>query len=227
MGGIVYRSRYRQGSYRGRSRRSNLSRSMSAVGVVPSGSYVPKCTFVKLLFVNDWVDTGNVSTTYNYYLSGNSIWVPDLSGSGLPPAGYNQWASFYSSYKVIASRIRVDATDSVSAASMVILPSTQQTPGTSTRLECAPYAKIRVVGVEQGKHETCRLMHYATTDRMYAGSLRGDSTLCSAFAASPLSEWRWILQFCSSQSGQNVRLKFKVSVEYTCMFFDPKNLAMS
>lgn len=222
--------RYRRSSNYNSGYRRRYS-TFSRKAVVPSGSYVPKSTHIKLEYQGEWVSTGNTATTYTTLFRANSLFDPDYSFGGQQPMGFDEWSAFYSTYKVIASKITIEAVNNIGSTiptcSMVVYPSNSATTGTSTRMEATPGAKIRIVGMGSGKHESVSLVHYATTDRVFAGAIRDTSTLCAATGADPSKVWWWILQFCSSQSGQNVQLRYKANIQYTVIFSDPKNLAMS
>jgi hypothetical protein len=61
---------------------------------------VPPETFVQLKYVDQFVLNPASGTTDNYVFRANSLFDPNYTGAGHQPYGYDQWATFYSSWCV-------------------------------------------------------------------------------------------------------------------------------
>lgn len=201
-------------------------------GVVPSGSYAPKRLYMKFKYTSDWVTFDGTAVTEQRYISGNSLFSPDPGWSADHPPGFYQWGDLYATYKVISSKIIIWAhngeVDPTPVCSVVVYPSTTSGGiGTTSRPEATPGSKMKVVGKGFSKNECITLTHYASTDSVLGSALRDTSDLSASWGSNPNMEWIWIVNFCSSHSAQNLVVSNKIQVIYSCIIYDPKNIAVS
>jgi hypothetical protein len=61
---------------------------------------MPDSLFVKLKYVDQFVLNPTSASTDNYVFRANSLFDPNYTGTGHQPYGYDQWATFYSSWVV-------------------------------------------------------------------------------------------------------------------------------
>lgn len=86
---------------------------------LPVGGF-PKSKTVKLKYVDViTMDPGAAVPVYYYYRA-NSLFDPDLTGTGHQPRGFDQWAAVYDHYTVMSSTIRVQAVPKQTVGSTII-----------------------------------------------------------------------------------------------------------
>lgn len=166
----------------------------------PTG--IPDRLYVKLVYREQlsWsTASGNLSD--NVY-RGNSIFDPDLTGTGGQPMGFDQWAAFYFSYTVLGSKIEVSSqVNSGNAATqrMGITPSNLSNAMTGHEAaEEAPYTKARRLIMGSGGTGNAAgggdLTSYMSTAKM-VGVLRPAVQIEDAFGAlvtaNPTNTWFW------------------------------------
>jgi len=71
----------------------------------------PKTTSVTLKYCDGFIMNPSAITVDHYYFRANSIFDPDLSGTGHQPLGRDQWALFYNHYIVSKARMKLTITN--------------------------------------------------------------------------------------------------------------------
>lgn len=72
----------------------------------------PATKVVNMRYVAQVSLTSDTGTMGRYVFRANSCYDPDYTGTGSQPRGFDQWGSFYQSYTVIGSKIRMYCNDS-------------------------------------------------------------------------------------------------------------------
>lgn len=81
-------------------RKRNAQKSSHFGNVHSLAMVVPPETFVELKYVDQFILNPTSSSTDNYVFRANSLFDPNYTGAGHQPYGYDQWATFYSSWVV-------------------------------------------------------------------------------------------------------------------------------
>ena len=89
-----------------RSRRTaRRQQPMLALGRSP----IPDKSLVKLRYCQRCAINPAAGVTNSYLFRANSLFDPDLTGTGHQPLGFDEWAKFYRRYCVLGSKITVQA----------------------------------------------------------------------------------------------------------------------
>jgi len=143
-----------------------------STAVIRQPSACPDRLFVKLVFSErlTWTQTtGNVSA--NVYKL-NSLYDPDLTGTGLQPYFFDQWASLYYNYRVKASKIEFTVMcggNSHNNAIAFILPSDESTAFGTTSQDLIleqPRCKFRSLKMGYPGVGQTKLTHYMDMERV-------------------------------------------------------------
>lgn len=165
--------------------------------------------FVKLRY-QDWISYADPASAYGWYqFRGNSAYDPDYSSSGHQPTGFAQWKLFFSKYRVLASKIKVQLQwQGVAPGKLLIFPDTTTTisgdettwnyddnplvksvrmmPGTFTSADAVPQT-IRGLG----KTSQYTLKHYMTTKKIFGSLPANDDRFYASVVADPSYVWFW------------------------------------
>lgn len=209
-------------------------RRTASQALIRQSTGVPDRLYVKLRYREQlsWTQVaGNLGD--NVY-RGNSLFDPDLTGTGGQPMGFDQWSAFYGSYTVLGSSIDVSSqmnSGPPQQAKVVIVPSNQSAAfgvGEQERAEESPYAKSQDVvmgapGVGQG-----RIKSYMSTAKM-EGVVRPAVQIEDGFSAlttaNPTDPWFW--HVCNYTTGGNQSLIQQVVITYYCVFEGRVQLPLS
>lgn len=93
------------GSVKRKYRDSNFRQGLS----IQHGPTMANQQIVKLRYVDVVTVNPGVGTTASHLFRANSIFDPDLTGTGHQPLGHDQWATFYAHYTVAKATISVRA----------------------------------------------------------------------------------------------------------------------
>lgn len=154
---------------------------------------------------------------------GNSLFDPDLTGTGGQPMGFDQWANFYSSYTVLGSKIEVttmnsDGTANVPNCRFGITPtlfSTAFGAAEQERAEELPYAIARsnvmgAQGIGQGYAKS-----YMSTAKIWGvvrSSVQIEDGYSALTSANPTDQWYWhVWNYVPSAATQNLQVIVKIT----------------
>lgn len=74
----------------------------------PSLSVVPSAYVTKMGFPGGSLMTEAAAGTFAFYTYAlNNLYDPDFSGAGVQPIGFDQWAAFYTRFRVVSVNIRL------------------------------------------------------------------------------------------------------------------------
>jgi len=192
-----------------------------------SPTTLPDRLYVKLVYREQltWAQaSGNLGVQV---YRGNSLFDPDLSGTGGQPMGFDQWTGFYASYTVLGSKIEVDSMmnggtmDSTRHGIVPTLFSTGLGTGDQERVEELPYTKGQSLqfgasGVGQGK-----VKGYMSTAKIWGvvrPSVQIEDGFSALVTANPADQWFWNVWNYVPGGGtqsmiQNVRITYFVVFE--------------
>jgi len=218
-------------------RRSFPYRRTASQAFIRQPTGVPDRLYVKLVYREQlsWTTaSGNLGD--NVY-RGNSIFDPDLTGTGGQPMGFDQWAAFYFSYTVLGSKIEVSSQINGGSAQtnrMGITPSNLSNAMTGHEAaEEAPYTKARRLIVGSGGANNASgggdLTCYMSTAKM-VGVKREAVQIEDAFGAlvtaNPTNTWFWHV-WNYVPAGDTQSLYQNVKITYYVVFETRQVLGLS
>lgn len=208
------------------SRRAHYGRKASTA-FIRQPSSIPDRLYVKLRYREQlaWTQvSGNLAD--NVY-RGNSLFDPDLTGTGGQPLGFDQWAAFYASYTVLASECKVTSMlngsvgpNNLIAGVVPTLFSNALGTGDQERADEFPYSKhapVMVGNVGVGQNV---VKNYMTTNKIW-GVVRPAVQIADSFSAlvttNPASGWFWHVYNYVPGSQTNSLIQ-EVELTYYCVF---------
>lgn len=193
--------------YRKYSQRTIVKKSFGAYGI-------PDRYYIKLKYCDHFTfpaASANGASTISY--AGNSCFDPGNINDNHQAISLSQWAAFYESYRVVASKVVVDinatrswayapgSTNSrvdYSVADLQYYVSLRPTDtltnnGYSIEEQVVdPYCRYGIVSTVNGNKSAIRLKHYMTTKKILGlKSLSEDDDLVSAINSNPPNLWYW------------------------------------
>lgn len=223
------------GSRSGRARSQNVHpRRQASQAIVRQPTGVPDRLYVKLRYREQLSWTQAAGNLGDNVYRGNSLFDPDLTGTGGQPLGFDQWSAFYGSYTVLGSSIDVSSqmnSGPPQQAKVILVPTNLSTAfgaGEQERAEESPYAKSQDIvmgaaGVGQG-----RIKSYMSTAKM-EGVVRPAVQIADSFSAlttaNPTAPWFW--HVCNYTTGGQQSLIQQVVITYYCVFEGRMQLALS
>jgi len=170
--------------------------------------------------------TTGVAGTALHVFRGNSVYDPDLTGTGHQPLFRDNYAAVYLKYCVTAARMTIKAinTDGTSAALIMCVPSTTQfglsDVNAVSTLEQVSAACTQMMPVAS-RYPTY-LKSYATSTRML-GLRKGqiwDDSYSSVISSQTSSEWFFNIGLLSANAASGVIAKLQILITYTVEFYD-------
>lgn len=215
------RNRGRKKPYRGK-RRAKYNK---AVITHIKGQGIPDMISVKLNYVEQVTIASVGGNPYMLYtFAGNSLFDPNVTGTGHQPMYFDQYAALYARYRVVASSFKIDVINvsGVSAMYYVVEPNTIQSTTTdlSTLYEQSRSGAPRIVPV--ASRIASRMKRYVST-RKVCGLTKTqmyDDTFSALVTANPGNLWYWNLLFGSLDGTAEIDGYFVVKITYYCQFFD-------
>lgn len=197
------KSRFRPKGARGRgSYRSKVHPRRKATQVIirqPSG--VPDRLYVKLVYREQLAFTQATGNLADNVYRGNSIFDPDLTGTGGQPLTFDQWSGFYASYTVLGSKIRVDSMLNGGAGIVNnmhgVCPNIFSTAfGTADqeRVEEQPYSKHRAItcqGAGIGRGTITSYMSSAKIWGVKRPAIQIEDGYSALISTNPVNGWFW------------------------------------
>lgn len=197
-----YGRRYRRKTFLPRGKRARGAKVTTLVNKY--NSLWPDVTYAKLKYFETFefklpATTAPMVQVYR----GNSIYDPDLTGSGHQPYGYDVYGGMYKSYYVLGSSISLRCTmgsatnEKTSSVRFYVVPLDVTTPlgqtqGTDTTYGETPRIKT-ATGTYYG-HNPVYLKHYAHTGTVFGlkpNLINSTADFSALVSANPASEWYW------------------------------------
>ncbi len=164
---------------------------------------------------------------------GNSCFDPDLTGTGLQPTGFDQWAAFFNEYTVVSSYIEIEnITGTISTTEIVVYPSyNASAPTSSEDASARPYAK-RAIGNPNGNGIKNRLSQSMSTAQMMGvrdEAVLDDDQYGATTSANPGSAavWYWNIVHQNLTSTSTLAETCRVRIVYDVLFHDRIQLSLS
>lgn len=203
---------------------------------------VPDEQFMKLKYngvATMLISAGSIS---NYIWSGNSVYDPDVSGTGHQPMGFDQWSAFYNKYTCFGSKITVEilnisgATAGAQNIQATLMPLASRVatsvPQSVTDINVLyeyPYCQHKegniVGGASRLKFKS--YMSTAKIDGVSKQKIAIDDNYTALISADPVNEWKWMIAAQTADQSSGVTLKAIVTITYYVKMFDRIPLTQS
>jgi len=172
----------------------------------------------------------NPATALDYVYNLNSIYDPNLTGTGHQPLGRDQWASFYNRYRVIKVNCLVRALcTGATERYFGVVANNDTTAFTVFDTACeSPHAKFWPLVQAAPISYSMNLNLPSINGRTYAEYV-ADDRYASTFGASP-AETIALHVFYANSDGTSVAvggITFDITFTYDLELFDPVQLAQS
>jgi hypothetical protein len=179
--------------------------------------------------------TSTVSSLALYVFSGNGMFDPDITGTGVQPLGYDQWSTLYQRYRVLASSCTVklttpdEATYSNQNIRACLVPAS--TASTFTNFEAAasqPYAKTRDINGAIGPFpQMTSMMETSVFEGKTKDGVLSDDQLAALTSANPADQWYWHVYATSRDAASTSVIFLTGTIHYLVDFYDRNLLSMS
>lgn len=216
----------RKGGYRRRYKKKRFSKPTSML--LRSPTVVSDRVRLKLKYNSYYTLSGGAGTPFLQVFQ-NSLFDPDLTGSGNQPMGFDQWKNFYNRYRVNAISIKVQGanTNSTNPILFSVFPSlTSTAPGSTSGVFSQPYARTISVPQSSGNSKIY-ISNYMTTKKMYGyTNIDQEEDFSSVVSASPANLWYFLVY---GYSGTTATPTFQgiIKVTYYCEMFERIQLDIS
>ncbi len=207
-----------------RVRRKRRSNPTTTIIRAPSG--FPDKLLVKLKYPFEWNPA--LSFEEEYVFRGNGAQDPEFTGVGAQPIGYDEWSSFYDSYRVFASKIKIMASNETPNTDVTfsVYPHVSSTGDTTNAVWANAYVRQKTVTNER----PTTIVSYMKTSKIKG---RPDLivTVEDSFGAStsgvPAQQWYWHVQFEANSSVNMVKVYARIIITYYIQFDARKFLSIS
>lgn len=217
-------------------RRRNKKRSGPTTKVMRGPQGFPDRIKVKLNYFAEIDTTNTFGAASVQQFRGNSVFDPDLTGTGHQPMGFDQWSAFYGHYRVSGSSLRIGAlvpggtafinTDTV-GCSFGIVPATSSSLPTVTELVEWPYSKWRQSTFYTPIKGVSAYMSTAKMLGVNKASVKNEDNNSALISANPTNQWYWNLLVFPANGTQTTYWTYTVKLTYYVEFFGRVNLAIS
>lgn len=191
----------------------------------------PDRLMVKLKYTQK-IDFSGANTVAQIFRA-NGLFDPDLSGSGFQPNGFDQYAAFYTRYRVHAAKIEgwyiTDAATAGGTAVVSIAPSSTPTTvgGAFEGIIGNPYVKWCTVGPSSGENNQ-KLTNYVSIQKFQGKpGVKYDDVNAALIGALPSRETYWICEASAVDGISNVDMTGIFCITYYCEFYDRRQLSRS
>lgn len=208
---MVKKRNYRRGQ-----RTTNVNRGLKPV----AARYITKMKYSEAY-------TLNVGNSYTQVMNLNSLYDPNSTGVGHQPYGFDQLATLYNRYRVIATSYVVNAYNGSNAIRYGVLPCNELPPINNLSELCEnPRAQFRVqvpggsTSMIKGKCYMPALMgrtkaQYMADDRFQAQTSAGPAELALLYITG------------QTLADASADIQLTITLEFTVEFFDPKPIDQS
>ncbi len=188
--------------------------------VMPDTVLVPMRYRESVLFTN-------ISGLGTYVYSMNNIFDPNITGTGHQPLGHDQWATFFSKYEVLASRIKIKILPpDLNIVRFTVFPSETVTPlGNSTASSEQPYSKTTSI-TDSVVSKSNFITNYMSV-RKLEGRSTASINFTAPFGSAPTSQRYWQLMLASLSGTSIADIFVDVDILYYCRLFKRITLSSS
>lgn len=188
------------------------------------GQGISDMMYVKLIYAEQIPINPSVVSYFPYVFRGNSLFDPNLTGTGHQPLYFDQYSAIYSKYRVLGSSVKLDVINNgaVSAMFYVCEPNTDQSSivDLAALYEQARSGAPKIVPI--AARVSSRMKKYAST-RKVCGLTKSqlyDDTFAAGISSSPSNTWYWNLLFGSVDNSSVPSGYFVIKMTFYVQFFD-------
>lgn len=159
----------------------------------------------------------------------NGLYDPDHSGSGHQPAGFDQYMGLYNEYVVVASKIKVQATNHNSGQELVLGVAFNDLATTSTDIrEYVENGACKTAMMTRNSNDVATLYHSCNMRTVSTQDIFAESNFTGGAAANPADTHYWHVFTGNPFSGGDPSpISIAVQIEYDTYFRDPKFTGLS
>lgn len=185
---------------------------------------------VKLRY-NDSTFIDSTTTIATFVWRANSPFDPQFTTGGGQPPGFDQWATLYERYHVVASKftaVITPGTNNTSNTIAVVLPSTLSSGVDLNTYMSSAYTRWKALPAStQGGNQISTISNYMTTSKVFGlpKSQRQDPRYSALVNANPLAEWYWLFAFGNyAGQSQNINYSYTIQITYYIVFYDRRRV---
>lgn len=207
-------------------RRSDINQTggLSPLRAPSPRSFMPDQFRTTLRFTKQVAGNLALPGTGSFYFTPTSAFDVDPAALSPTMAGYDQFAAFYTKYRVLSSKIRVQFNNpSVTSPVTVYICPTATTPSAWGPVEILsmkgnPFCKYKMGGL-LGSPPT-RISNRMTSERIVGSkAVLFDDSYSALTSASPLDNWFWAIGH-ENPGGIGTVVIFAVEIDVDLIFFD-------
>jgi len=190
----------------------------------------PESMITKLVYYES-IPTSAISL--NQAFRGNSVFDPNSTGGGNQPNYFDTYASIYSTYRVVASKIeaRIINTSSTVAVRANLMASDVNTFPTNVANAIGnPLTVSSVLTQSTGSKSMTRLSKYCTTQMVNGKSkaqIVSSDNYQAAINSNPTDVWYWLFQMEDIGLSNNMSATIDFKITYYVRFTDKFNQNLS
>lgn len=182
------------------------------------------------------ITTATAGFCVNYQFRGNSMFDPDLTGTGSQPKYFDTFLGApdgttnapYGAYAILASKITIDVfpdptlTSANNVFRVYVIPlrggaTTTNIPVNWTDVAERPYIRYKDFG-NTGANNKGRLKSYCKTKSLFSGMTIQDNDFVAAYNANPTNVWRWCVGIINTQPAGLPSCILSVKITYYAQF---------
>jgi hypothetical protein len=230
--GVKGRKVYRKRGTKAKRVLRRKRRSAPTQAVFRSPTALPDKIYLKMRYTDAYVYTCTAGATQTQVMRGNDIFDPDFTGTGHQPYSRDQWANFYSTYRVLGSSIKAIAAPSNTSNQVgywfAVCPhgvSQAQSLGPYPLLE-SPYVRYKMSNQYQG---VSIIKHYISTRKILglAKAAIQQDNYAAAFGSSPVDQWFWQISIRPSDVATAIVVNVTIMMTYYVELSDRVDLSAS
>ena len=190
-----------------------------------SGAFVPSRARTSLRWGFDFTASPQTSGTELGPFSGNSVFDPGQALSSTQPVGFDEYALLYDYYRVIGSKIEVQAmvittnvlaSRTASGSISVYANESGATLSTFSDMISQPYQKRADITVAN----VAKLVNTMKTSQVTGiKDMEGSDRCASAVSTNPSAHWYWHVGYVMDASYTDCAINFTVTITYDVEFF--------
>lgn len=204
------------------------------------GSPFPREMMTQFTYAENFTITSTVGAVYNYLFSANSLFDPNVTGTGIQPrfydtlVGANSTAAPYQSYRVMSSKIAVEAvdvTDSINARGYLgvgLFTSNQTGPSTLAELRARKDFSCKYMGIYTGGKELPQIKKYGDMKTLFGiKDMKDDEETAAAYNGSPTKAGRWCITYVPFNESSTCTIQVLVKITYYVQLFNRNDVSDS
>lgn len=193
---------------------------------------IPNAAHVSLKYADARIVTSSGGITGIYVYRLNSLFDPDLTGTGQQPAGFDEYANLYHRYLVRTCHIDVEIQDTTGISSFAVVSagntSSSPTDVTDMRAKMSnPYSWHGTFLASAKVIRFVKKLDLAQITGVTKTKYNSDDKYQATVTNNPDEVIDLTIAHIGSAGAGNVAALYKVVLTYNVMFFDRKDLALS